>query len=155
MTTTPPTPAAPLDDARSLLTDLLTHSHHLRALAEDAHTAGQALNARTEYIKLLDLRLRIAGLLQAGPGRPPSRPVGRPTHTTPPPEPALYALANELREVLSELPTDQAATLTALLADLFPALTTPTPPPERHAPPPHEVPGADAAPPWIRGQWRH
>ncbi|AEM88853.1 hypothetical protein [Streptomyces violaceusniger] len=155
-------PPPPVDTPTALNRQIIAASERARRIAESAAESAKpsrALAAHAELSKLLELRLRIAGVL-APPGRPKKAP-GRPAddehqdHGDGGTHPGLYEVAASLRAALLELPAEQRAGAAAVLADAFPALTD-TPlesTPLKLSVPEHLKPGRDAPPPWVRQQW--
>jgi len=157
-------PPPPLDTPATLNRTIVAASEHARRIAEraaDNAKPTRALAAHAELSRLLELRLRIAGVLTP-PGRPKKAP-GRPAdnehqdHGNSAAHPRLYEVAEALRAALCELPTEQRAGAAAVLADAFPALldTPLEPEPRKPSIPQHLKPRPDTPPPWTRQQWDH
>ncbi|MFD8340010.1 hypothetical protein ACFV42_46595 [Streptomyces solisilvae] len=150
------------DTPATLNRQIIAASERARRIAEqaaDSAKPSRALAAHAELSKLLELRLRIGGVL-APPGRPkkaPGRPAGNEHQDQGDgtPHPGLYEVAASLRAALLDLPAEQRAGATVVLADAFPALleTPLEPEPLKPRVPQHLRPDPDAPPPWVRQQW--
>jgi len=152
-------PPAPLDAPANINRQIIATAEHLRRMAEHATTGGKtpaALRATAELRSLLELRLRIAGVLQSGPGRPKKAP-GRPAAEPDPgaADTALYEVAAQLRAAVLELPAASRTGAAAVLADAFPALLAEPREVEKLRPetPPHLKPPAWVPSHWKRQEW--
>lgn len=149
----------PIDTPTALNRQIIATAAHVRRIAERARDSGKtsaALRATAELRGLIELRLRIAGVLQTGPGRPkagPGRPAAEPEtgeHAA-----GLYEVAAQLRAAVLDLPPETRTGAAAVLADAFPALLTEPREAEKLRPdiPAHLKPPAFAPPHWQRAEW--